>query len=183
MTVFDQVLDVVLGWEGGFSAIRSDPGNWTGGQVGAGELRGTNFGISAASYPDLDIASLTRDLAKAIYRRDYWDPIAGDRLAGPLALMAFDAAVNNGVRRASVWLQQAVGAAPDGRIGPATIAAVLHASADKGAERVCADYLALRIDFMAGLGAWKTFGAGWSRRLARLPYQSVLITSEAARES
>lgn len=31
----------------------NDPGNWTGGEIGKGECKGTNYGISAASYPDL----------------------------------------------------------------------------------------------------------------------------------
>ena len=73
MTAFEQALAVVLGHEGGFCAERSDPGNWTGGAVGCGELRGTKFGISAAAYPAEDIANLTPEAAAAIYRRDYWD--------------------------------------------------------------------------------------------------------------
>jgi hypothetical protein len=32
-----------------------DPGNWTGGAIGKGELRGTKWGISAQTYPQIDI--------------------------------------------------------------------------------------------------------------------------------
>ena len=34
----------------------------------------TNFGITKASYPDLDIKALPRDEAIAIYFRDFWTP-------------------------------------------------------------------------------------------------------------
>jgi hypothetical protein len=37
--------------EGGLSMDERDPGNWTGGAIGKGELRGTKYGISAQTYP------------------------------------------------------------------------------------------------------------------------------------
>jgi phage gp45-like len=40
-------------------------------------------------------------------------------------------------------------------------------------DALCAEVLARRIFFQATLPTWKTFGLGWSRRLAALPYQSV----------
>ena len=178
VTTFDQVMDVVLGWEGGYTTNAADPGNWTGGRAGVGELRGTNFGVSAASYPDVDIRALTVEGAKEIYRRDYWSRVAGDSLPGPLALLTFDAAVNNGVGRAALWLQRVAGVNQDGKIGPGTIAAVTERVSRDGGGAVCGEYLALRMSFMAALPTWKVFGAGWARRLALLPYQSVLITSD-----
>src|ERR1041384_5177399 len=106
MSTFDRLFDLVVGHEGGFTADPADPGNWTGGAVGVGACRGTRFGISAAAYPNLDIANLTLEAAKAIYQRDYWQCIAGDRLPPALALLVFDAAINNGTARAIRWLQQ-----------------------------------------------------------------------------
>ena len=106
MSNFDRMFDIVVGHEGGFTANPADPGNWTGGTIGAGICRGTKFGISAAAYPDLDIANLSLDAAKALYQRDYWQRIAGDRLPSAVALLVFDAAVNNGIGRAARWLQQ-----------------------------------------------------------------------------
>lgn len=38
---------------------RNDKGNWTGGRVGVGQLKGTKYGISAAAYLHLGIKSLT----------------------------------------------------------------------------------------------------------------------------
>lgn len=124
ISAFDEAFAVVLGHEGGYTADPADPGNWTGGAPGRGECRGTNWGISAASYPDLPIRALTPDQARAIYRRDYWDRVRGDRLPPSLALMVFDAAVNCGVGRAARWLQGILGVAQDGVVGDITLAAL-----------------------------------------------------------
>ena len=174
MTTFDQAFKVVVGHEGGFTQDPRDPGNWTGGGTGQGVLRGTCWGISAASYPGLDIARLTVADAQAIYRRDYWDRVAGDQLPPPLALLVFDAAVNAGVGRAARWLQGAVGVDADGVIGPATLAAAqaAHVHPARGVD-ACAEFGARRLLFMAGLPTWRTFGPGWSRRLSRLPYEAM----------
>lgn len=171
MDIFSQAFAVVAGEEGGFTANPEDPGNWTGGQCGAGQCLGTKFGISAASYPTTDIAGLTIEEARAIYRRDYWAPVQGDALPPPLALLVFDAAVNNGVGRAARWLQQAVGVPQDGVIGPATLAAV-RARAGDGAALLGA-FQTERMVFMAALPTWRTFGRGWARRLCTLPFEAV----------
>jgi lysozyme family protein len=172
MSVFEQAFAVVVGHEGGYDATRADPGNWTGGAVGRGELRGTKFGISAAAYPALDIANLALAEAQAIFRRDYWDRVQADALPPPLALLVFDAAVNNGPDRAIRWLQAAAGVAEDGTIGPATLTAV---NAGRGAA-ICAEFLAQRLAFMAALPTWRVFGLGWARRLCALPYESLTMT-------
>lgn len=171
--VFDQVFRFVVGEEGGYTTNPADPGNWTGGVCGHGECRGTRYGVSAAAYPDIGIATLTLDAARAIYRRDYWDRVQGDLLPPPLALLVFDAAVNNGVGRAVRWLQQASGVPPDGAMGPHTIAAVT-AKAGQGAA-LLAEFQAQRLTFMAGLPTWRTFGLGWARRLCRLPYAAISL--------
>jgi hypothetical protein len=108
---FAAALAAVLAHEGGYQAMPDDPGNWTGGKIGAGALKGTKFGITAASYPALDIASLTQVDAAAIYRRDFWDRWGFARLPPPLAAKLFDAAVNLGVGPAVQALQRALRAA------------------------------------------------------------------------
>jgi lysozyme family protein len=175
MPAFNQAFAIVIGHEGGFDATPADPGNWTGGAIGKGHNNGTNWGISAAAYPALAIATLTQDDAKAIYRSDYWDIVEGDTLPPPLALLVFDAAVNNGIGHAIRWLQSAVGTVPDGQLGPATQAAVTATSARIGGAALCAEFQAQRLAFMAGLPTWRVFGLGWSRRLCQLPYQSMTM--------
>jgi lysozyme family protein len=137
---FAAALAIVLAHEGGYQAMPDDPGNWTGGKIGLGMLRGTKFGISAAAYPTLDIAALTETDAAAIYRRDWWDRFGLARLPPALAGKLFDAAVNIGIENAVRSLQRALRAvdvsggagriAEDGKLGPATFAAASAAPAE-----------------------------------------------------
>jgi lysozyme family protein len=178
---FDECFEIVLGAEGHFTKDPADPGNWTGGSRGYGACNGTKFGISAAAFPELDIFSLTVDEAKALYRQDYWAKISGELLPPQLALVVFDAAVNNGVRRACIWLQQAVGVVADGIVGGITLDAVMGAAArPEGTTAVCVEFLARRLVFMAGLSTWPRFGYGWARRLLRLQYEGQAVSANAS---
>ena len=173
MTVFEQAFQVVVGNEGGFSTNPADPGNWTGGACGKGKCNGTKYGISAASYPNLDIAALTLDAAEAIYQRDYWQRVRGDELPPSLALLVFDAAVNSGVSRAIRWLQAVVAVEVDGVLGPKSMAAIA-ACAGKGAA-ILAEFQVQRIMFMTSLPTWRTFGLGWARRVCQMQFAALQI--------
>lgn len=119
MSTFNEAVEIVLAHEGGYVNDRADPG---------GE---TKFGISKRSYPNLDIANLTREDAISIYRRDWWDRYSyGEFDDADVAIKVFDLAVNVGPSPAHKMLQRAVCAAEgrrslavDGIIGPQTIAA------------------------------------------------------------
>lgn len=158
---FEACLQEVLRHEGGFSDTRSDPGNWTGGKVGVGTLKGTKYGISAAAYPSIDIKNITVEFAASQYKKNYWDAVRGDDLPRGLDLVAFDAAVNSGVSRGAKWLQSALGVPADGKVGPKTIAAANAAHKDAVIDRACD----LRLGFLRQLRTWKTFGKGWTRRV------------------
>ena len=159
MSAFEQAFAIVVGTEGGYVDNPNDPGG------------ATKYGVSHRAYPNVDIAALTLDLAHTIYRRDYWNRIRGDDLPPPLALLVFDAAINSGVSRAVMWLQTAVGTVPDGVIGPATLAAV-QAHAGRGVA-VATEFAAQRAVFTALLPTFRTFGLGWARRQAALPYHAM----------
>ena len=159
---FETVFDRLIGHEGGWSDDPRDPGNWTGGRPNVGQLKGTNFGIAANTYPDIDIKGLTLDAAKAIYRRDWWDKIHADELPGAIAFQVWDFAVNAGMSRAMISLQRAVGVADDGKIGPRTLAAVAAMSVTDVLSRFNAE----RLEFYASLSTWATYGKGWARRVA-----------------
>jgi lysozyme family protein len=103
-----------MGHEGNFTDNPKDPGNWTGGKVGVGELRGTKFGIAANTYPAIDIRNLTRDEAKKIYKRDFWDKVNADSLPYGVSFQLFDFAVNSGMSTAIRYFQRALGVADDG---------------------------------------------------------------------
>lgn len=125
MADFDAAIAVVLEHE--------DPGLTGAVTVDSGGM--TRWGISANSYPALDIRDLSLENAKAIYRRDYWAQIQGDKIsAQAIATKVLDMAVNMGVVTACKMLQEATNrawASPfpraltvDGDIGPITLALV-----------------------------------------------------------
>lgn len=175
---FAQAFTFVVGAEGGFTDDPGDPGNWTGGAVGVGQCNGTKYGISAASYPTLDIADLTEVEAQAIYLRDYWMPIQGDQLPTALALVVFDGAVNSGVAQSAMWLQTATGVTADGAIGPETLSAVASWGQPPSGQplwALCADVLARRMNFLGEDTNFSTFGLGWSRRVMRLAFQAATL--------
>lgn len=167
MTAFDQAFDILIGHEGGYVNDPSDPG---------GE---TKYGISKRAYPSVDIADLTEDQAKQIYKSDYWDKLFLDTAPPPLALICFDAAVNNGVSAATKFLQAGLNVTVDGVFGSGTQAALAAVSGDKISD-VLAGAHGARIYDMAGLSTWSTFGKGWSKRLAQLPYQAASMTANGA---
>jgi lysozyme family protein len=73
----------------------------------------------------------------------------------------FDASVNSGTGRAAKWLQEAVGAVPDGAIGPNTLAKVAEHSPDALVNAYCD----IRMNFLKGLSTFEIFGRGWTRRV------------------
>ncbi|MBL0691900.1 MAG: hypothetical protein JJV97_06175 [SAR324 cluster bacterium] len=61
----------------------------------------TKWGISKLAYQDLDIASLTYEQAKEIYKRDYWDKFKLDTQdSQKVAEVLFEAGVHMGVKTA-----------------------------------------------------------------------------------
>lgn len=149
-TLFDHAFETLIGHEGGYVNDARDPG---------GE---TKFGISKRSYPHLEIAALTLDQAKAIYRRDYWDRMHADALPARVVMQVFDGAVNSGIETSLRWLQKAVGVAQDGVVGNVTLAAVSAMREDKIIRR----YIGTRLEFMTQLSTWQIYGKGWALRIA-----------------
>lgn len=131
----------------------------------------TRWGISQDAHPEVDVATLTRDLAEEVYHSSYWKPIHGDELPPALALVLFDAAVNVGVNRATKILQSILRVESDGVIGPVTLAAAKRAH---GVETVAA-LLELRLRYYDGLGRSATYAPyvfGWRMRCMRLAVEA-----------
>lgn len=160
---FDLAWSRLIDHEGGLSMDRDDPGNWTGGAVGRGQLKGTKYGISAASYPDEDIANLTLERAKYLTKRDFWDKASGDELDGAVAFQLFDASYNHGAGNAIRMLQRAVGASDDGQIGPASLAKIHAMTLNDQLLR----FNAQRIRFFTKLSTFTKYGRGWMNRVAQ----------------
>lgn len=130
---FEDAFKFVIGEEGGYVNNASDPG---------GE---TKYGISKRAYPNEDIANLTIERAKQIYRSDYWDALALDGRPYGAALCVFDCGCNEGLSRAK-YLQSYV--------GPNSPDFVVMFQAERGLH-------------YASLPIFAKFGRGWIRRLLR----------------
>lgn len=144
---FEKCHAVTGKWEGGWSDHKDDPGGKT------------MYGITLAKYREHypsatgeSLKNISRNTALRIYRSDYWDEIGGERLAPGVDLATYDAAVNSGVSRGTRWLAESVGG-PD----------------YETVKKICAK----RLGFMQSLAIWKTFGKGWSRRVADIEAKGV----------
>lgn len=161
--MFDVIFDRTFGHEGGYQCDPKDRGNWCGGEVGKGELKGTKYGIAAMTYPDLDIKSLTIQQAKAIYKQDWWDKLGMEKWPKALQYQIFDAAINHGIGRANQFIQYSARVTEDGKIGPKTMAAVMAMDANDLLMR----FLAKRLRYFTEVKTWDSYSRGWTRRVAQ----------------
>lgn len=110
----------------------------------------TKYGISSKYHPDVDLDRLDRPGAIAIYWTDYWTTIHGDQLPPAVALATFDWAVNSGCPAAVKGLQRALQpyykGEIDGKVGPQTIEALLHADPYGIVEEMCEERMTARRD-------------------------------------
>ena len=170
MSAFDAAFNHSLGNEGGFTDNPDDRGNWDTGIIGQGNLKGTKFGISAMSYPFLDIKNLTVDKAKKIYFRDWWQAYNYDRLTSDkIAIKLFDQAINMGAKTAHKLLQRACRACgnytkDDGLLGPATIKAANDSDPDQLLAAMRSEAAGLYRLFIYARKTNAKFKKGWLRR-------------------
>lgn len=148
-TLFQQVFKNIIGHEGGYVNHPADPG---------GE---TKFGISKRSYPDENIKAMTLERAEELYFRDFWTPLKCDKLHPALAEFVFDFGVNSGMPTAAKAVQKAVGALPDGNIGPKTLALI----SSRPARDIARLVFVSRMKIMARHQSYETFADGWGARL------------------
>lgn len=150
---FDNAFQRLLSVEGGLSDITEDNGGLT------------KYGISQRSYPQVDIANLTEDQAKAIYQSDFWDALKLDQvLDSSVASAIFDTAVNFGQSRAKRIIQGIAGVTVDGIIGPKTLAAINSATAPIFIAMLVLSRIEHRVDVCLHDPSQKTFIIGWLRR-------------------
>jgi lysozyme family protein len=164
MTDFNQAFELIIGVEGGYvsaeeAKVRGDAG---------GE---TNLGISKRQYPDEDIAGMTLERSKFLYKRDYWDVLKCDQMSWPLSLFVFDAGVNQGCdARANFatqkMLQKVADVPQDGILGVNTMAKIA-----KFRKFHVAKFMAVRAMRYTGTRSFDQNGVGWFVRLFTLAMQ------------
>jgi lysozyme family protein len=144
---FEAAFQKTLKYEGGYVADDAGKGP-------------SNFGINKSANPDVDIKNLTKDKARELYKKRYWDAIGGDALAAKdpaLATIAFDTAVNMGVNKAKQLVNQSQG-------DPTAILSMRQQHYDKLIENDPKKFT--------------PFKAGWQSRLADLA-TSVIPSAQA----
>jgi uncharacterized protein (TIGR02594 family) len=161
---FEGALSHVLTLEGGWSDDPFDPGGPTNkGITLADYARERRVAVTAENFAALkaELRAIPDRVVRDIYLTRYWRPARCPDLPPPLALMHFDAAVNQGVSGAARMLQQALGVDIDGEVGPITLAAArsrsLHAS--------IVTYADIRRRRYRSLAHFWRFGRGWLRRV------------------
>jgi len=156
---FDEALKRVLVHEGGYANHPQDPG----GATMKGVTQRVYDGWRRRQGKALrSVRQIDDDEIKAIYRAQYWDTICADALPSGVDYCTFDAAVNSGPSQAAKWLQRTVGVPDDGGVGPLTIGAcktqdpatIIDGSCDR------------RMAMLRKLPTFRTFGAGWTKRVA-----------------
>ena len=167
MSDWNKIYPRTLKFEGKFTNNPNDNGNWTGGKKGIGELRGTKFGISAASYPNCDIANLTENQAIKIYEEDYFKKLKLDRIiSNRIAWKLFDIAVNMGTGTAARLAQISVGAVVDGIIGEQTLAKINNSPEPKILQDLANEQRDKYLRIVEGDQSQKQFLNGWLARAA-----------------
>lgn len=155
---FSRALSLVLKSEGGWSDHAQDPGGATMKGVTLANFRRY---VKADATKD-DLRKISNDQVATVYRRFYWDAVAGAQLPGGVDYAVFDFAVNSGPSRAAKLLQAIVGAKQDGKIGPDTLEKAKAMMRATLIDEICDR----RMAFLRKLSTWKTFGKGWTSRVS-----------------
>ncbi|MCW0235222.1 MAG: hypothetical protein OJJ21_16595 [Ferrovibrio sp.] len=167
---FARALSLVLKHEGGWSDHPADPGG------------ATMKGVTLANFrryvkpnaTKADLKAITDEQIATVYRRFYWDAVAGAELPDGVDYAVFDFAVNSGPSRAAKYLQAVVGVTQDGKIGPATVKASRQMAQASIIHKLCDDRLA----FLKRLSTWPTFGKGWERRVKEVRSGALLMLGQ-----
>lgn len=167
---FAKALTLVLKSEGGWSDHPSDPGGATMKGVTLANFRR----YVKADATKNDLRHITDAQVATVYRRFYWDAVAGAELPDGVDYATFDFAVNSGPSRAAKYLQGVLGVIQDGRIGPATVKAAQGLKPDVVVNALCD----ARLAFLKRLSTWGTFGKGWSSRVASVRAQSLAMAGQ-----
>lgn len=161
--VWNLAKNMTLDCEGGYQCDPDDKGNWTGGNIGVGLLKGTKYGISAASFPNVDIKNLTKEQAEILYKQKYWEKNKCDYMPDALSVAVFDYVFLSGGQGIKD-LQRVLGVKVDGVVGNQT----LCACNSKPLRRIIEEYFYKRMEYVVMLGdkpKFKKYKNGWINRV------------------
>lgn len=143
--MFETALAITLREEGGYSNHPDDDGGRT--------LKG----VTERSWYDVanlwGVSTLFEDITDTdirwFYEVGYWRKIGADEMPAPLAIVAFDCAVNHGRGIALKWLER---------------------------TRDPVEMTEFRVDLWTNHKKWPVFGRGWARRGVRVLSAALALT-------
>jgi lysozyme family protein len=166
---FDDALRRVLAHEGGYSNHPADRGGPTQWGVTLADARMYWKRDATAE----DVKAMPRDVAKRIYKAQYWDKMRCDELPSGVDYAVFDFGVNSGVSRSIKYLEAIANVPQDGKADDLLIRTVAHMAPNTVIMALCNRRLA----FLKGLKTWGVFGKGWGRRVDEVKAASLKMAS------
>ena len=170
-TKSDDVLDFIIDeFEGGFISHPDD----SGGPTKYGVTKKALSGYLNHAVRTNDIHELTKEGAKNVYRAAYVKAVRGDDIEyRPLRLAMVDYAIHSGPRRVIRALQDIVGTACDGLLGPITWKAIQDHDPHSLFVQLMAERMIFLTRIVSNDKSQVSFIKGWGKRLARILEQSV----------
>ena len=150
----EAAISKTLTYEGGYTNHPRDPGG------------PTNWGITiydARLYwkkdaTAADVKAMPKSVAIDIYRSKYWAKMGCDERPDGVDLVEFDFGVNSGVSRALKY-----------RAAMPALEPIKYVK----------EYCKRRLSFLRGLGTFKVFGKGWTRRVVDVEATGVAMAAKA----
>lgn len=161
MSRFEEIMETVFKWEGGYVDHPHDPGG------------ATNYGIThkvlakwrgVASVTKKEVRDLTKAEARDIFKARYFDVIKGEHLPKPIDLVMMDGAVNHGAGTMVRFLEDSCGLTENGRLSVAEAKKVAEFSAEEVLKVAVALAEARKARYLGHPKA-QFFIKGWRNRL------------------
>ena len=162
---FNKSINLMLGLEGG----KTNEGTDRGGR--------TNYGITQFTYnawnkkhklPKRDVFTITPDIAKQIYKEEFWNLIKGDQLPKNVANAILSMALTDGPQDSIKFVQKMLGINPvSGVMGPITMTKIWEKS-KKGDADFARAILNKQIDRYQKDEQAATYGKGWTNRVEKV---------------
>ncbi len=163
-----QIQSYILASEGGYVDHPKDPG----GATNMGITHKTLAAWRGKPVTKTDVRNLSQAEALQIYEAQYWKAVGADKLPVGLDYAVADYGINSGPARAVKDLQRVLGVAADGIIGVQTLNAIRGQSIPDLIDALTKR----RQDFVEGLSAYATFGAGWGRRISSVRNKAIALS-------
>jgi lysozyme family protein len=155
---FENSLKLVLKHEGGWFDHPKDPG----GATMKGIIISVYSKFKGRPVTKDELRNITDEEVRTIYRNNYWSPMKCDELPVGIDYIVFDAAVNTGLRQATLFTQRAAGVKDDGQFGPVT----LKATKEADPLTFINSFSSFKERFYRSLKTFEFFGRGWLNRTA-----------------